>query len=71
MRDIREHGCIGSKVYLGSLGTFYGLGLRHQAGVMKRRLNRPQPFDQDEVVYDQKWCPTEANPNGHDIYTAE
>ena len=44
---------------------------RHQAGVMKRRLNRPQPFDQDEVVYDQKYCPTEAHPNGHDIYTAE
>ena len=44
---------------------------RHQAGVMKRRLNRPQPFDQEEVIYDQQWCPTEANPNGHDIYTVE
>ena len=44
---------------------------RVQAGVLKRRLNCPQPFDQEEVDYDQVWCPTEANPNGHTVYTAE
>ena len=44
---------------------------RNQARVMKRRLNKPQPFDQEEVVYEQMWCPTERNPNGFEVYTAE
>ena len=44
---------------------------RFQAGVLKRRLNKAQPFDQLEVDYDQEWCPTEANLYGHTVYSGE